>query len=277
MVFVAKEMERRQIRLPLLIGGATTSQQHTAVKIAPEYGHTTVHVLDASRVVDVVVQLMSNKRRQDFARENAAVKSGCGNSMPRAAEKPLMAYEAARGNRPRRSTGPVPPAVPRVLGRRVLNDVPLEELFPYIDWTFFFAAWELKGRFPAILEHPQYGSAARDLYDARRMFSIASCSERCSWRAAYTGSGRQRATARTWFFTPIEKVAARSSDSTCCDSRSCADGRPNLSLADFVAPRRSHRAARDYIGAFAVTAGIGAERAGQRVSRRRTTTTARSS
>ncbi len=168
MVFVAQEMERRHIRLPLLIGGATTSPQHTAVKVAPEYGQTTVHVLDASRVVDVVSSLLSDDRRPAFETANRALQSRLRDQHRARRERPLLSYEAALANRPKFDWAAAPLATPAFVGRRVLADVPLDELVPYIDWTFFFAAWELKGRFPAILDHPQYGSAARELYDAAR-------------------------------------------------------------------------------------------------------------
>ena len=168
MVFVAKEMARRDIQLPLLIGGATTSRQHTAVKIAPEYKESTVHVLDASRVVDVVSSLMSADRRAAFAETNRGLQETLRFQHSQRKEKPLLPYETARANRLTldwpAETLPVPPFV----GRRVVN-VPLEDLVPYIDWTFFFAAWELKGRYPAILEHPEYGRAARDLYDSAQV------------------------------------------------------------------------------------------------------------
>src|SRR6185295_16690534 len=165
MVFVAKEMERRGIRLPLLIGGATTSRQHTAVKIAPEYRAGTVHVLDASRVVDVVSSLMSDDRRASFEETNRDLQDKLRQQHSARRERPLMSYEAALANRFTLDWAREPLPEPAFVGRRVLADVPLGDLVPYIDWTFFFAAWELKGRFPAILDHPQYGKAARDLYD----------------------------------------------------------------------------------------------------------------
>jgi 5-methyltetrahydrofolate--homocysteine methyltransferase len=168
MVFVAKEMERRNIRLPLLIGGATTSKQHTAVKIAPEYGQTTVHVLDASRVVDVVSSLLNDKLRPDFEQGNRELQGRLRDQYSARRERPLLPYEAALKNRLQIDWPHETLPEPSFVGRRVLAKVPLEQIVPYIDWTFFFAAWELKGRFPAILEHPQYGAAARDLYDNAR-------------------------------------------------------------------------------------------------------------
>ena len=155
------------MRLPLLIGGATTSRQHTAVKIAPEYGQATVHVLDASRVVDVVSSLLSDERRAGVrSRRTASCRRSCASSTARGASGRCCSYEAALANRLKIDWAREPLPEPSFIGRRVLDDVPLETLVPYIDWTFFFAAWELKGRFPAILDHPQYGEAARELYDS---------------------------------------------------------------------------------------------------------------
>jgi 5-methyltetrahydrofolate--homocysteine methyltransferase len=260
MVFVAKEMTRRNIHLPLLIGGATTSRQHTAVKIAPEYGESTVHVLDASRVVDVVASLMSNDRRPAFEETNRGLQETLRFQHGQRKEKPLLPYEAARANRLsidwRAETLPEPP----FLGRRVIN-VPLEELVPYIDWTFFFAAWELKGRYPAILNHPEYGKAARDLFDSAQVLL-----DRIVGNKLLTAAG-------VYGFWPAASedddiVVYRDREHTgelarfnlLRQQEKIADGKPNLSLADFIAPRSALGAGRtDYLGAFAVTAGIGAD------------------
>src|SRR6202140_4311647 len=168
MVFVAKEMERRGFRVPLLIGGATTSRQHTAVKIAPEYCQATVHVLAASRVVDVASSLLSDSQRSGFESANRARQEELRQQYKTRRERPLVPYQAALKNRLKIDWVSEALPAPSFIGRRVLDGVPLGEIVPYIDWTFFFAAWELKGRFPAILRHPQYGEAARDLYDNAR-------------------------------------------------------------------------------------------------------------
>src|SRR5229473_3176248 len=169
MAFVAKEMTRRKLRLPLLIGGATTSKQHTAVKIAPEYDQTTVHVLDASRVVDVVSSLLNDAQRPEFERSNLALQNGLREQYATRRERPLLSYEAALKNRLRIDWAAEALPAPSFIGRRMIDDAPLADLVPFIDWTFFFAAWELKGRFPAILDHPEYGKAARDLYDSAQV------------------------------------------------------------------------------------------------------------
>ena len=151
MVHVAKEMERRGFELPLLIGGATTSRQHTAVKIAPQYAQPVVHVLDASRAVGVVSTLLD---RRSAARRSTRTNRESQEQLagrPRAAskEKPLLPIAQARASAGRRSTAAGGRRrCPSFLGRRELDDVPLDELVPYIDWTFFFSAWELKGKLP---------------------------------------------------------------------------------------------------------------------------------
>ncbi len=259
MAFVAREMERRGFRMPLLIGGATTSRQHTAVKIAPEYRQTTVHVLDASRVVDVVANLLSDDRRAAFERENRALQSKLRDQHEARAARPLLAYDAAVANGLRIDWARETLPVPAFEGRRELRAVPLEELLPYIDWTFFFAAWELKGRFPAILDHPQYGQAARELYRNAQALLDRIVQERLLtanavygfWPAAseqddivlYRDRGRRGEAAR---FNLLRQQEAM------------AQGQSNLSLADFVAPAARPECV-DYVGAFAATAGIGAD------------------
>jgi 5-methyltetrahydrofolate--homocysteine methyltransferase len=269
MVFVAKEMERRHIELPLLIGGATTSRQHTAVKIAPGYSRPTVHVLDASRVVDVVSSLMSGERRSAFAQENREVQARLRDQHSARHDRPLLSYEAALANRLTIDWARESLPEPAFLGRRTLTDVPLDAIVPYIDWTFFFAAWELKGRFPAILDHPQYGQAARELYDNGRALLdrivrdklLAANGVYGFWPADSEGDDivvhqdRERSGELTRFNMLRQQEVI-------------ADGKPNLSLADFVAPRTGLPADRtDYVGAFAVTAGLGADALARRFER----------
>jgi 5-methyltetrahydrofolate--homocysteine methyltransferase len=263
MVFVAKEMARRHLRLPLLIGGATTSRQHTAVKIAPEYGEATVHVLDASRVVDVVSSLLSDERRPAFEQENRALQTRLRDQHSARQERPVLTYEAAFANRLKIDWASETLPQPSFTGAHVLNDVPLEQLIPYIDWTFFFAAWELKGRFPAILDHPTYGSAARDLYAGAQLLLDRIVRDRLLtargvygfWPAAsdhddivvYADRDRTGELVR---FNMLRQQEAMPS------------GQPNLSLADFIAPGTEvspPSLAPDHIGAFAVTAGLGAD------------------
>ncbi len=257
MVSVAREMERRHLRLPLLIGGATTSRQHTAVKIAPEYSGGVVHVLDASRAVDVVSSLLSPTQRarflDDASRDQATLRHQYANRQ----QKPLLSFEAAKENRLRIDWPAADVPVPSFIGRREV-EVPLADLVPFIDWTFFFHAWELKGRVPGIFEHPEYGAAARDLYDSAQLLLKRIVEDRLlTARGVYgfwpaSGDGEDIV-----LFTDESRARELIRFNMLRQQEPIADKRPNRSLADFVAPGDSGR--RDYLGAFAVTAGLGAD------------------
>jgi 5-methyltetrahydrofolate--homocysteine methyltransferase len=252
MVFVAREMERRGFRVPLLIGGATTSRQHTAVKIAPEYTRPTVHVLDASRAVDVVSSLLNPAAVDAFVARTRDEQETLREQYGARRDKPLLSYEAALANRMKTDWDNLELPAPWFVGRRNVQDVMIETLTPYIDWTFFFSAWELKGRFPGILEHPQYGAAARELYEhAQDLLKQLKAGRRLEprgvygfWPAAsedddiilYTDDSRRKELARFRMLRQQEHIA---------------DGRPNRSLADFIAPRET--GAPDYLGTFAVS------------------------
>ena len=258
MVFVAEEMQRRGMNLPLLIGGATTSRQHTAVKIAPLYDAPVVHVLDASRAVGVVSALLDAPQRVVFDAKNRVDQSRLREIHKLRNDRPLLPFALACESRPRLDF-PAPAPRPVFLGARVLDSVPLEALVPYIDWTFFFTAWELRGRFPAILEHPQQGAAARDLYAAAQAildrilrekrltaravygFWPAAATEDAADIVLYADSERHHEAAR---FPMLRQQAVKTDD------------KPHTSLADFVAPLS---AGGDSVGAFAVTAGLGLE------------------
>jgi 5-methyltetrahydrofolate--homocysteine methyltransferase len=257
MVVVAKEMERRQVRTPLLIGGATTSRQHTAVKIAPEFSGPTVHVLDASRAVDVVASLLSERQRAGYVATVRQEQEELRDRYGARSRKPLLALEEARANRLRTDWDALALPVPWFVGRRVAEPR-LEDVIPFIDWTFFFSAWELKGRFPAILDDPTMGGPARELYDNAQAVLGRIVREKSLtlrgvygfWPAntigddilVYRDDARRDEIARFSMLRQQEPIA---------------DGRPNRSLADFIAPKDS--LAPDYIGAFAVTGGIGAD------------------
>ncbi|MFZ1878580.1 MAG: methionine synthase [Gaiellaceae bacterium] len=232
MVDVAREMKRRRIELPLMIGGATTSRQHTAVKIAPEYENETVHVLDASRVVDVVSALLDPKRRVALDVENRELQERLRVQHAEKVRKPLLPLGRARANRAvlRFDDLPEPPFA----GTREIAPA-LAELVPFIDWQFFFHAWDLKGKFPAILDSPP----ARELYDdAQETLREIVDGEQLNARGIYG-------------FWPAH---AEGDDIVVGDTRfnmlrqqaDHNDERPNRSLVDFVAP------AGDHIGAFAV-------------------------
>ena len=263
MVNVAKEMERRKMTLPLLIGGATTSRQHTAVKVAPEYTPPTVHVLDASRVVDVVASLISPERRDAFEVSNREAQEDLRESYKTRSERPLLPYEKAKANKLKYDWDEHVTATPSFVGRRFLDDVPLEEIAKYIDWTYFFSAWELKGKYPGILQHPQYGEAARELFaNAQTLLKkiidgklIRARGVHAFWPAVadgddivlYKDEDRREIIARLPMLRQQEVQP---------------DQRPNLSLADYIAPKGS--GVPDYLGMFAVTGGIGAEELAKR-------------
>jgi 5-methyltetrahydrofolate--homocysteine methyltransferase len=233
MVDVAREMERRRLELPLLIGGATTSRQHTAVKIAPEYGNETVHVLDASRVVDVVSRLLDPKRRRELDVENRVLQERLRDQHAEKLKRPLLPLAAARANRVPVRYDDLPRAP--FAGVRQVSPA-LADLVPYIDWQFFFHAWDLKGKFPAILEIP----AARELYDDAQALL----------RQILQGASlRPRGIYGFW------PAHAEGDDVVVDGTRFCflrqqadhGDGRPNRCLADYIAP------ADDTLGAFAVS------------------------
>jgi 5-methyltetrahydrofolate--homocysteine methyltransferase len=258
MVFVAKEMGRRGFSLPLLIGGATTSAQHTAVKIAPQYQHSTVHVLDASRAVGVVAGLLDAKQRETFDQINRDEQERLRAVYGRRREAPLIPYDMALANRLKIDWRPQDIAAPARLGAWVVADVPLEVIARYIDWTFLFVAWELKGRFPQILEHPTYGEAARELYAnatslLRRLIDERLLTARgvyAFWPANSEGDDiiLYGDDVRTQECARLHMLRQQEAHN---------DTRPYLSLADFIAPVDSGLG--DYLGAFAVTAGLGVE------------------
>jgi 5-methyltetrahydrofolate--homocysteine methyltransferase len=260
MVFVAREMERLGMTLPLLIGGATTSKPHTSVKIAPEYGQPVVHVLDASRAVDVVASLLNAAQRPAFVRANHAEQERVREQHASVRRRPLLTWDRAKANRLRLDWRPDVVAKPSFTGARVLDDVRLDDVIPYIDWTFFFSAWELKGRFPAILEHPQYGAAARELYGHAQALLDRIVRERSlTLRGVYgfwpaNTVGEDIVVSNPDYRLPNPGPVAVFN--MLRQQEEIGDDRPNRSLADFIAPVET--GVTDYIGAFAVTAGIGA-------------------
>jgi 5-methyltetrahydrofolate--homocysteine methyltransferase len=260
MVHVASEMERRGMALPLLIGGATTSRQHTAVKIAPAYHASTVHVLDASRAVGVVSALLDQKQKEGFDAKNRDEQKMLRDLHATKRAKPMVSLEAARANRPKMVWRKEDIAVPAELGLRTLTAFPLGEIAKYIDWTFFFTAWELTGKFPEVLEHPQQGAAARDLFKAGKDLLAKIVDQKLLtanaayglWPASsvgddvvlYADASRSKEIAR---FPMLRQQQVKAG----------ADEKPHRSLADFVAPVES--GLPDFAGAFAVTTGIGVD------------------
>ncbi|TMF25213.1 MAG: methionine synthase [Chloroflexi bacterium] len=243
MVVVAKEMTRRDFRIPLLIGGATTSKQHTAVRIAPAYDGTTVHVLDASRVIGVVSDLLDDGRRDGFERDNFALQEKL-RAQHSTSRRPLLSLEDARTKRLRLPFGELP--APPFTGRKVIEPS-LAELRAYVDWTFFFHAWELKGKYPAILDNPSHGAAARELFGhAQELLDEIQANGWLRARGVYgfwpaVADGDDIALANGVRFPMLRQQVDH------------GDDKPYLSLADFISP------SGDHLGAFAVTAGLGVD------------------
>jgi len=254
MASVAKEMERRGMEIPLLIGGATTSRQHTAVKIAPNYAQAVVHVLDASRSVNVVSDLLSAERRAKLVAANRVEQEKLRALHAGRQEKPLVSLADARANAERVAFGAETLAKPAFLGRRVVDDVRLEDLVPYIDWTFFFSAWDLSGKFPKILDDPKQGAAARDLYEnGRRLLDEIIAKRWLTPRAVY-GFWPARSVGDDVVLYAGEDLAREVARFPMLRQQGVqAQGKPNRALSDFVASRESGVA--DYVGAFAVTSG----------------------
>ena len=256
MVHVAKEMTREGFHVPLLIGGATTSKAHTAVKIAPSYEPSVVHVLDASRAVGVVGSLMNRDQkaffvqgiREDYARVRQA-------HHDREA-KPVLALTEARARRLSSDWANLDIPVPDELGVQVIPDQPLVELLPYIDWSPFFHTWELNGRYPAIFDHPTIGPRARELFADAQQLLKRILSERLLvakgvyglFPASSTGDDIE-------VYADMSKRTVLATIHSLRQQSEKPQGQANLALADYVAPKSSGRI--DHVGAFAVTAGLG--------------------
>jgi 5-methyltetrahydrofolate--homocysteine methyltransferase len=259
MVFVAREMERRGLTIPLLIGGATTSRPHTAVKIAPERTPPVVHVADASRAVDVVTRLLSDTQKAPFIAANRTEQDRIRLQHAALKHRPLLSWSAARAARLVLDWTPETIARPQFTGLQLLDDVKLEALVPYIDWTFFFTAWELKGRFPAILEHPKYGAAARELYGhARALLDRIVADRLLTPRGAYGFWPANTDGEDIVLYEPTNPELGTEllRFNMLRQQEQMPEGACNLCLSDFVAPRNSGFG--DFVGAFAVTAGHGA-------------------
>jgi 5-methyltetrahydrofolate--homocysteine methyltransferase len=260
---VAREMEREGFSLPLLIGGATTSKVHTAVKIEPEYRRgPVIHVLDASRAVGVVSQLLSDEQRDPFIAGVREEYRGLRESREgRTSQKRLATLADARANRLAVDWAAYTPAAPNQPGLTVFDDIDLNEVRPFIDWTPFFTTWELHGRYPGILDDAVVGEAARQLYaDAQ---ALLDCIIDEKWLRAKAVVGLYPSNSvgdDLLLFEPgdgRDPAGAFATIHTLRQQMERPPGRPNLALADFVAPLESGVA--DHMGLFAVTAGLGLE------------------
>jgi 5-methyltetrahydrofolate--homocysteine methyltransferase len=268
MCHVAAEMEREGFDLPLLIGGATTSRVHTAVKISPNYHRSqAIYVTDASRAVGVVSSLMSPEERPKAIAKVREEYRNMAESYARGqAEKRRTSLQDARANKLKIDwTGYTPPK-PTFLGTREFKAYDLAELARYIDWTPFFHAWELKGAYPRILQDDKYGEAARNLFDDAQAMLKQLIAEK--WLSANAVVGFWRANSvgdDIELYTDDTRSKRLATLHTIRQQMAREQGKPNLALADFIAPKESGLA--DYIGGFAVTAGIGEEDVARRFER----------
>ena len=258
MVQVAQEFEHAKLKMPLLIGGATTSARHTAVRIAPKYSGDVVHVSDASRAAGVVEKLLNPASRSEFARVNREAQARDVENFKRRQETKLVSYATAREKHWTTDWATAPIDVPEFLGVRTLDRIPLAELVPFIDWSPFFMSWELKGKYPVILDDATVGEEARKLHrDAMAMLEGILRDDALVAKGVYGFFAANT--------TGDDIIVFRD------DSRTAEIGRVHTlrqqwerrgqevyhALADFVAPVESGR--RDYIGAFACTAGHGCD------------------
>jgi 5-methyltetrahydrofolate--homocysteine methyltransferase len=257
MVQVARQMEREGFKLPLLIGGATTSKAHTAVKIAPAYSAPVVHVLDASRAVGIVGGLKSPERRAELDRSNRTEQDELRLAYEKKnAEKPLLTLEAARARRTPVDWSAYEPPVPSFTGARAWAPVPLADIVPYVDWSPFFAAWELRGTFPRIFENEVWGARAKELYDdARRLLDEIVTGEQLVAKAAYGFFPANAAGDDIELYADDSRGRVLETLRMLRQQTERPADQPLQSLSDYVAPRET--GLRDFVGAFAVTAGHG--------------------
>jgi 5-methyltetrahydrofolate--homocysteine methyltransferase len=257
---VAAEMEREGMSLPLLIGGATTSRAHTAVKLEPAYSGPVVHVQDASRAVGVVRSLLDEGAREPFVAETRRQYEELRRQFAdRDDRTKRLTIAEARANRVQLDWDGVAAPRPTFTGTRAFRDVPIADLVPFIDWTPFFAAWELPGHFPEILSNHRMGAAATSLYEDAQKLLARVVSEKLFTASAVVGFWPAAS-------TPDDDIVLYTDDSrttelerlhTLRQQMAKPDGRPNVALSDYTAPVES--GVEDFVGAFAVTAGGGLE------------------
>ncbi|MFN3892211.1 MAG: methionine synthase [Beijerinckiaceae bacterium] len=268
MCFVAAELEREGFDAPLLIGGATTSRVHTAVKIHPNYNRgQAVYVTDASRAVGVVSALLSPGTREQYIETIRAEYRKVADAHARAeADKQRVPIERARANAMKIDWTNYDPPKPAFIGTRVFGTYDIAELVPFIDWTPFFQTWELKGRYPAILEDEKQGAVARQLYEEAQAMLQRAVAERWFDPKAVIGFWPANAVGDDIrLYTGESRTETRAVLHTLRQQLSRRDGRPHLAMSDFVAPAGVGKA--DYVGGFVVTAGANEERIADRFAR----------
>jgi 5-methyltetrahydrofolate--homocysteine methyltransferase len=255
MVHVAREMERQGFKLPLLIGGATTSRAHTAVKIAPHYSEPVVHVLDASRAVPVTTSLLSEDGKDAFIAQHRADYESL-RKMHAAPRQAIMPIETARSRRTPIQWRAEDLAVPSFTGVRVLDKFPLATLRDFIDWSPFFHTWGLKGIYPRILEHPEHGSQARQLFtEANALLDRIIEKNLITARGVYGLFPANAVGDDVELYMDESRTVVRERFHFLRQQSNREGNEPCRSLADFIAPKET--GLRDYIGGFAVTSGIG--------------------
>jgi 5-methyltetrahydrofolate--homocysteine methyltransferase len=259
MVHVAREMERQHLQIPLLIGGATTSAVHTAVKIAACCRNPVVHVTDASRAASAAANLVNPALNPAFVAQNSMDQDSLREAhLGKTRQRALLSLEQARKHRLHIdwTTGEIPK--PTFLGVRNLGDFPLAAIVPYIDWTPFFHAWEMKGRYPEILDDPISGPRARDLYgDAQKLLERIVAEKLLSAHGVYGFFPANSRNDDILVFSDESRTEIRTVFHMLRQQTSKPDGQSNLAMADFIAPCDS--GIKDYLGAFAVSSGFGAE------------------
>lgn len=263
MVHVAKEMERRGMSLPLLIGGATTSRIHTAVKIEPNYSGPVIHVLDASRSVPVVSNLLNendNARNSFIDSYKTEYKKLRDDYAKRKSDKNYISLELARDNRKKIDWGKHKIKKPNKTGLTILNNFSLSILKNYIDWTPFFMTWELKGKYPSIFEDKTVGTEAKKIFNDANNLLNKIIDEKLLTANGVAGifPANTVAVDDIEVYTDESRTGVKRVLHTIRQQAQKSSGEPNLALADFIAPKES--GAEDYIGMFAVTAGIGIEK-----------------
>ena len=261
MVHVASEMERRGMTQPLLIGGATTSRIHTAVKIAPKYSGAVIHVLDASRSVPVVSSLLrENGEKEKFIKEKKEEYDKLKDDhLKRISEKNYIAIEQARENRLRIDWDKAEIKKPNRLGVEVINDFTLEDLKSYIDWTPFFLTWELKGKYPAIFEDKKYGKEAKKLFnDAEKLLGEIISKKLLKANGVAGIFPANSINDDIEIYSDERRIGVKRVLHTLRQQMIKSASQPNYALADFIAPKENK--VNDYIGMFAVTSGLGIEK-----------------
>jgi 5-methyltetrahydrofolate--homocysteine methyltransferase len=263
MVHVAREMDRCGLRVPLLIGGATTSKRHTAVKIAPGYQHETIHVIDASRAVPVVGTLTLPDSRKELDAKNRTEQEELRRQYQAKTALQLLTYEEAVRKRLHVDWDQAHIYVPEFTGRKVLLDFPLQELVPLIDWSPFFHTWEIRGRYPDLLDDPARGPAARELLaNAQELLREIVEKKLLVAHAVYGFFPANSEGDDIVIYTDDARSKELTRFHTLRQQKENQAAKPQLALSDFVAPRETRLT--DYIGAFAVTAGHGTQELAQR-------------